>query len=92
MKNIYDEYGTDTIFEIEETDSELLFKFKAKDDNKIIPILNPKISGASISPFSARNLPKTKYVIPDKDLAMYKNIISKIPRERILNITQVGQI
>lgn len=62
--------------------------FKAKDDNKIIPLLKPRTSGASISPFSTKNLPRNKdYKIPDEDLVAYRNIVSKIPRERILDIT-----
>lgn len=81
-------YRQDIIFNIEETDSEILFMFKAKDDNKIIPLLKPRTSGASISPFSTKNLPRNKdYKIPEEDLVAYKNIASKIPRERILDIT-----
>ena len=81
-------FGQDIIFDIEETASEILFKFKAKHDKKIIPLLKPKTLGASISPFSSRNLPRNKdYRIPDEDLDMYKDIVSKIPRERILTLT-----
>ena len=49
--------------------------------------LKPKTNGASISPFSSRNLPKSDYKIPDRDLLTYKEIVSKIPRERIIDIT-----
>ena len=49
--------------------------------------LKPKTSGASISPFSSRNLPKSKYKIPDEDLSAYKEIVGKLPRERIIDIT-----
>ena len=88
IKSLQSDYGQDIIFNIEENDSEILFKFKAKDDNKVIPLLKPKTNGASISPFSTKNLPKNKeYNIPDEDLVKYKNITSKIPRERILSIT-----
>lgn len=76
------------IFDIEETDSEVLFKFKYSDSSKIIPLLKPKTSGASISPYSVKNLPKNKtYIIPDEDLVLYKNTVAKIPPERILTIT-----
>lgn len=75
------------IFDIEETDSEVLFKFKYANSNKIIPLLKPKTSGAGISPFSSKNLPKCTYIIPDEDLDMYKQIVAKIPRERILTLT-----
>ena len=76
------------IFNVEETDSEILFKFKYPNSNKIIPLLKPKTNGANISPFSSKNLPKNKdYVIPDEDLNKYKEIVRKIPQNRILDIT-----
>ena len=75
------------IFDIEETDSEVLFKFKHVNSDKIIPLLKPKTAGASISPFSSRNLPKCTYIIPDEDLDKYKQIVSKIPQECILTLT-----
>ena len=75
------------IYDIEESDSEVLFKFKYSDSSKIIPLLKPKTSGANISPFSVKNLPKSSYTIPDEDLVLYKNTVAKIPPERILTIT-----
>lgn len=87
IKHILNNLESNIIFDIEKTDSEVLFKFKSIYDDKIIPLLKPKTAGASISPFSTKNQPKTKYRIPDEDLVAYKNIISKIPRERILDIT-----
>lgn len=75
------------IYDIETTDSEILFKFKYANSNKIIPLLKPKTNGSSISPFSSKNLPKSNYTIPDKDLVMYKEMVSKIPQERILTLT-----
>lgn len=50
-------------------------------------MLKPKTSGAGISPFSSKNLPKCTYIIPDEDLDMYKQIVAKIPQERILTLT-----
>ena len=80
--------GKDIIFNIEETDSEILFKFHYKDSDKIIPLLKPRTNGASISPFSSKNLPRNKdYKIPDENLIAYKNIVAKIPPERILTLT-----
>lgn len=72
------------IFDIEETDSEILFKFKYVDSDKIIPLLKPKTCGSKISPFSSKNRPKSVYKIPDEDLKAYKNIVAKIPTESIL--------
>lgn len=88
IKYINENFGRDIIFDIEENDSEILFKFKSKYDNDIVPLLKPKTSGANISPFSTKNLPRNKdYKIPDEDLDRYKNIVAKIPRERILDLS-----
>lgn len=82
------EINPSLVYNIEETDTEVLFQFKYSDSDKIIPLLKPKTSGANISPFSSKNLPKNKdFKIPDKDLDMYKQITAKIPLECILTIT-----
>ena len=73
------------IFDIEETDSEVLFKFSAKHDDKIISLLKPKTLGASISPFSSKNLPRDKnYKIPDEVLKEYKDITSNLPTNKLI--------
>lgn len=84
------EMDSSMIFDIEETDSEVLFKFKHVNSDKIIPLLKPKTSGAGISPFSSKNLPKTAYKISDEDFIKYKNIVSKIPQNEILRITHTS--
>lgn len=85
IKYINENFGQDIIFDIEETDSEILFKFNAKHDNKIIPLLKPKTSGASISPFSSKNLPRNKdYKIPDEELKEYKQITSKLAQKELI--------
>ena len=90
IKVINEKFGQDKIFDIEDTDSEVLFKFKTKDADDVIPLLKPKTSGANISPFSSKNLPKNKdYKIPDEDLVKYKSIVAKIPKERILDLTHM---
>lgn len=89
IKYISEHFGQEIIFDIEESDSEVLFKFKSKYDDNIIPLLKPKTNGANISPFSSRNLPKSEYKIPDEDFNAYKNIVAKIPRERILSLTHI---
>ena len=92
IKAINEKFEQDKIFDIEETDSEVLFKFKTKDADDIIPLLKPRTSGANISPFSSKNLPKNKdYKIPDEDLVKYKSIVAKIPKECILDITHTTQ-
>ena len=78
------------IWNVVETDSEILFRFHAKNMKKLEKYLKPKTSGASISPFSTRNLPKNKeYKIPDEEFAMYKNNVAKIPKECILSLTHM---
>ena len=90
IKYINENIGQDIIYDIEETDSEVLFKFNTKYDDQIIPLLKPRTNGASISPFSSKNLPKNKdYKIQDEEFVAYKNIVSKIPKERILDITHM---
>lgn len=77
------------IFDIEETSTEVLFKFKYKDSDQVIPLLKPKVSAAGRSPFSTKNLPKSDYKIPDEEVVMYKNITANLPRERVLNIAHM---
>ena len=90
IKYINDNFGQDAIFDIEETSQEVLFKFNKKHDEKIIPLLKPRTSGASRSPYSSKNLPKNKdYKIPDEEFDTYKNIVAKIPRERILDLSHI---
>lgn len=81
------------IFNIEETDSEILFKFKYVNSDKVIPLLKPRTSGASISPFSPKNLPRNKdFKIPEDKLTQYKEIISKIPSEKLLTIGRMTNL
>lgn len=75
------------ITHLQEGDSEVIFRFKYSNSDKVIPLLKPRTSGANISPFSSKNLPKSSYTIPEKDLSIYKHIVAKIPREDILTIT-----
>lgn len=88
IKAIENDLGNDIIFNIVETDSEILFNFKAKHMNDLEKYLKPKTNGSNISPFSSKNLPKNKnYKIPDKELVSYKIIVGKIGKERILDIS-----
>lgn len=88
VKAIKSEFGEDIIFDVKDTDSEVIFKFKANYMTDLKKYLKPKTSGANISPFSTRNLAKNKtYKIPDEELDQYKQIIAKIPKEHILSLT-----
>lgn len=88
IKAIKEQFQGEIIFDIEESSQEVLFKFYYKDSDKIIPLLKPKTNGANISPFSSKNLPRNKdYKIPDEEFSIYKEIVAKIPSERILTLT-----
>lgn len=86
IKAIQNDLGNDVIFRIEEADSEVLFRFNSKYMEVLEPYLKPKRNGADISPFSTKNLPKTKYIIPNEDLVIYKEIVSKIPKNQLISL------
>ena len=71
------------IFDIYETDEEVLFKFKAANMELLEKYLNPKTSGANISPFSVKNRPKSSYNIPDEDLVIYKKIVENLGQDNM---------
>ena len=75
--------------DIRELDSEVIFRFHQKNFEKIIPLLKPKTSGAGISPFSSKNLPKLKYVISDEEMREYNVINESIPKEHKLILSRV---
>lgn len=88
IKAIKETFQGDIIFNIQHTDSEVLFHFHAKDMDKLAQFLKPKTSGASISPFSPKNLPRNKkYVIPSDELKAYKEIVDKLGKENIIALT-----
>lgn len=75
-----------------ETDSEVLFKFHYKYSDKIIPLLKPKTSAASRSPFSSKNLPKADYVIPEAQLREYSDIIDPLKADgKLLTLNSLTQ-
>lgn len=64
-------------------DSEVFFEFKAKDIEYFAKLLKITTSGAKISPFSKKNLPREKYVIPQKDIDDYNVIIKNFPKRKM---------
>lgn len=78
------------IFNIEETDSEVLFKFKDKNMKEIASVLKPQTSGANISPFSSKNLPKKKRVLTDAQISEYKEITDVVLTEDKLKISHIN--
>ena len=74
------------VSDIKEYDGELDFKFHVKDIEMIAELMKAKTSGANISPFSVKNLPKKKYLIPTAEIEEYKSITCDIPKQDLLSI------
>lgn len=93
IKNIKEDgFGSD-IFDVEETDSEVLFKFKSTLMKDFEKYLKPKTSGSNISPFSSKNLPKNlSYSIPVEDLVAYQNIIEIVPQKQRISLAHMTNI
>lgn len=72
-----------------ETDEEVEFKFKATDIEIVAELMKARTSGASISPFSNKNLPKSDIEIPKEKMALYKKITSVIPKCDLLLISRL---
>lgn len=90
----YDNYykaleSTNIIFNIEETDSEVLWKFKDKDIELIVKYMLPKKPYSNTSPFNKKYLPKAKYNIPDSDLMEYKKITDSLGKGNTLIISHL---
>lgn len=85
VKAIQSELGDNIIFNIKETSQEVLFQFKAQDMEKLEKYLKPKTNCANRSPFSNKNLPKTKYKIPDEDLLRYKDLMKNLSQKEVLS-------
>lgn len=79
------------IFEIEETDSEVLFKFKYQDMDKLKSVLKPLTMACNRSPFSTKNLSKSDYTIPDEDLKGYKSITANLPQNRLIALVHISK-
>ena len=62
------DYNSKVIFDAELLDGEVYFKFRDKDLEQILEAVGYTTKGASRSPFSPKNLPKSDYKIPQSDL------------------------
>jgi hypothetical protein len=61
-----------------------------KDIETVAKLMRAKTSGASISPFSTKNLGKRKdIVIPEEALNKYKEITSIVPKSDLLMIHRI---
>ena len=77
------------LVDIMENDKEVEFKFKAADIEIVAELMKAKTSGAKISPFSIKNLPKADVEIPTEEIARYKKITSVIPKTDLLLISKL---
>lgn len=80
---------TKIIFDIEESDEELLWKFKNKYTELMAELLGASTYGAKRSPFSPKNLPIAEYDIPDEDLKKYKDVINNLDQSLVIKISHV---
>ena len=69
-----------------ETDEEITFRFKPANIELIAELMRAKTSGANISPFSTKNLPKAKVEIPIEKLQEYKAIIADVQKSDLFII------
>lgn len=84
LENLCDKLiSTNTLIDAEVLDYEVYFIFNTKIMDYIVGLVKPSTSGASISPFSVKNLPKVKYNIPQDDLEKYKESIKNFPTRKM---------
>lgn len=88
IKKALDKQGIDILY-YDESDEEVLFHFNAADIETVATLMKAKTSGASISPYSKKNLPKTKIDIPEEDMAAYKDIVDKVDKNDKLLIHRI---
>lgn len=84
IKKALKKQGVDILY-YDESDEEVLFHFNATDIEVVAELLKAKTSGANISPFSRKNLPRETVEIPEEDMAKYKKIADKVDKnDRLL--------
>lgn len=77
-------------FNYSESENEVVFYFLATDIEYIAEALGAKTSGANISPFSSRNLPKSKVSIPSEEIDEYKAVTSSVGKSDMLLIKNIN--
>lgn len=85
---------SDLLFDIYDTDAEVIFRIKDKNLDKIISYLKPQTSGASISPVSPKNLSigkgNNKYQYSNAQNEEYKKITDSLNKGDILFISRIN--
>lgn len=72
-----------------ESSVEVWFTFRAKDITEVATMLKAKTSGANISPFSVKNLPKANVEIPSGEIERYKAITAEVEKGDLLIIHKI---
>ena len=81
-EKMYDDLiSTKTLSYIFETDEEVVWKFKDKYLELMLKFITPQTSGASISPFSYKNLSIREYEINSKDMKEYDSIVNSLSQK-----------
>ena len=75
----------------DETDEEVSFLFPSTGIDIVAKLVGAKVSGANISPFSSKNLPRTKVEIPTDKMQVYKDITSRLNRNDMLVIKAINK-
>ena len=80
---------SDRITEKFETDAEVIIRFPAKEMESLEKYFKPLTSGAGISPFSTKNLPKTDYILDQDKLEQYKRVIANLDAETPIEVAHL---
>ena len=78
-------------FDYDESDEEVMFHFLASDIEIVAPLLKPRTSGANVSPWSVRNLPKSDVELPQEYEEKYKAISSKAGKDGMVVIKTTNE-
>lgn len=78
-------------FDYDESDEEVMFKFLASDVEAVAELMKAKTSGANISPFSTRNLPKSDVTIPTEKIEEYKTVTASVGKSDMLLIKNLNE-
>lgn len=86
-EKLYDDLiSTKTLSYVSETDEEMVWKFKDKYLELMFKFITPQTYGASISPFSPKNLSTRDYEIDSKDAKEYSDIMNSLDQKGKLAI------
>ena len=78
------------ILDYDESDEEATFQFLASDIEPVAKLMKANTSGANISPFSTKNLPKVTIDIPENEILKYKILVSKLDKSDISYIAKMN--